>query len=92
LQESDLGLRPATDGVLKQRKNYEAPAWSICSGIRTAGIRRKRCSLSDRKGSCVRVEKLDVATLPSAIRPKLVKSKKTTGDYGYVAREVDEKK
>ena len=37
-------------------------------------------------------EKVDVATLPSAIRPKLVKSKKTTGDYGYVAREVDEKK
>jgi hypothetical protein len=37
-------------------------------------------------------EKVDVATLPSAIRPKLVKSKKTFGDYGYVAREVDEKK
>jgi hypothetical protein len=38
------------------------------------------------------LEKVDVATLPSAIRPKLVKSKKTFGDYGYVAREVDEKK
>jgi hypothetical protein len=37
-------------------------------------------------------EKVDVATLPSAIRPKLVKSKKTFGDYGYVAREIDEKK
>ena len=37
-------------------------------------------------------EKVDVATLPSAVRPKLVKSKKTFGDYGYVAREVDEKK
>ena len=37
-------------------------------------------------------EKVDVTTLPSAIRPKLVKSKKTFGDYGYVAREVDEKK
>src|SRR6201984_2899077 len=37
-------------------------------------------------------EKLDVTTLPSATRPKLVKSKKTFGDYGYVAREVDEKK
>jgi hypothetical protein len=37
-------------------------------------------------------EKVDVATLPSAIRPKLVKNKKTFGDYGYVAREIDEKK
>jgi hypothetical protein len=37
-------------------------------------------------------EKVDVATLPSAIRPKLVKGKKTFGDYGYVAREIDEKK
>jgi hypothetical protein len=37
-------------------------------------------------------EKVDVATLPSAIRPKLLKSKKTFADYGYVAREVDEKK
>ena len=37
-------------------------------------------------------EKVDVATLPSAIRPKPVKSQKTFGDYGYVAREVDERK
>jgi len=37
-------------------------------------------------------EKVDVTTLPSAIRPKPVKSKKTFGDYGYVARELDEKK
>jgi hypothetical protein len=37
-------------------------------------------------------EKMDVTTLPSAIRPKPVKSKKTFGDYGYVARELDEKK
>jgi hypothetical protein len=37
-------------------------------------------------------EKVDVTTLPSAIRPKPVKDKKTFGDYGYVAREVDDKK
>jgi hypothetical protein len=37
-------------------------------------------------------EKVDVTTLPSAIRPKAVKGKKTFGDYGYVAREIDEKK
>ena len=37
-------------------------------------------------------EKVDVTTLPSAIRPKVVKSKKTFSDYGYVAREVDERK
>ena len=38
------------------------------------------------------VDKVDVTTLPSAIRPKSVKGKKTFGDYGYVARELDEKK
>jgi hypothetical protein len=38
------------------------------------------------------LEKVDVTTLPSAIRPKLVKSKKTFGDYGYVGREINEKK
>ena len=37
-------------------------------------------------------EKTDVTTLPSAIRPKVIKSKRTFGDYGYVAREIDEKK
>jgi hypothetical protein len=37
------------------------------------------------------VEKLDVTTLPPAIRPKREKSKKTFGDYGYATRQVDEK-
>ncbi len=36
-------------------------------------------------------EKLDVTTLPSAIRPKPEKSKKTFGDYGYVIKLVNEK-
>lgn len=36
-------------------------------------------------------EKLDVTTLPSGIRPKPEKGKKTFGDYGYVTRLVDEK-
>src|SRR5882724_1222008 len=38
------------------------------------------------------LEKVDVTTLPSAIRPKRAKGKKTFGDYGYVARELGEKK
>ena len=36
-------------------------------------------------------EKVDVTSLPSAIRPKPVKGKKTFSDYGYVARELGEK-
>ena len=35
--------------------------------------------------------KLDVTTLPSSIRPKPQKSKKTFGDYGYMTKLVDEK-
>jgi hypothetical protein len=37
-------------------------------------------------------EKADVTSFPSVIRPKTVKGKKTFGDYGYVAHEIDEKK
>jgi hypothetical protein len=37
------------------------------------------------------VKKLDVTTLPSAIRPKHEKAKKTLSDYGYVTRQLDDK-
>jgi hypothetical protein len=37
------------------------------------------------------VQQLDAATLPSELRPKHEKGKKTLGDYGYVTRRVDEK-
>lgn len=37
------------------------------------------------------VEKLDITTLPSAIRPKPEKSKKTFGDYGDATRQLDDK-
>jgi hypothetical protein len=37
------------------------------------------------------VEKLDVTTLPSTIRPKPGKKKKTFSDYGFVTLQLDEK-
>jgi len=37
------------------------------------------------------VERLDVTTLPSTIRPKPKKRKKTFGDYSYVTRRLNEK-
>jgi hypothetical protein len=37
------------------------------------------------------IDKLDVTTLPSAIRPKHEKAKKTFSDYGYATRQLDEK-
>ena len=36
------------------------------------------------------VEKLDVTSLPSAIRPKKEKGKKTFADYGYTGQKVEE--
>lgn len=36
------------------------------------------------------VEKLDVTSVPSAIRPKVEHGKKTLGDYGYATVKVDE--
>ena len=37
------------------------------------------------------VEKLDVTSMPLAMRPKREKGKKTFEDYGYVRRRVDDK-
>jgi hypothetical protein len=37
------------------------------------------------------VKKLDVASMPPAIRPKLARGKTTFGDYGYTAQKIDEK-
>jgi hypothetical protein len=37
------------------------------------------------------VEKLDVTSLPAALRPKKEKGKKTFADYGFSAQEVDER-
>ena len=36
------------------------------------------------------VQKLDVTSMPLAIRPKKEKGKKTFGDYGYVTRKLDD--
>ena len=36
-------------------------------------------------------EKLDVTSIPSAIRPKREKRKRTFGDYGYVTRKIEDK-
>jgi len=36
------------------------------------------------------VEKLDVTTLPSALRPKHEKGKKTFSDYGFVTQKAEE--
>ncbi len=37
------------------------------------------------------VDKLDVTSIPSAIRPKREKGEKTFGDYGYATLKLDEK-
>lgn len=37
------------------------------------------------------VEKLDVTSLPAALRPKKEKGKKTFADYGFTAQGVDER-
>jgi hypothetical protein len=36
------------------------------------------------------VQQLDLTTLPSELRPKREKGKKTLADYGYMTRNVDE--
>jgi hypothetical protein len=38
------------------------------------------------------IEKLDLTSLPSALRPKKEKGKKTFADYGFTVHTVDEAK
>jgi hypothetical protein len=59
-----------------------------CVPVALAG---NRAALPKEKIAEFVAEKLDVTTLPSSIRPKPVKRKKTFGDYGYMARLVDER-
>ena len=54
-------------------------------------LARNNAAVPSEKVAEFVVEKLDVTTLPSSIRPKPEKKKKTFSDYGYVTRRVEEK-
>src|SRR5216683_4489065 len=60
-----------------------------CSGV--AALAGNNAPYPKEKVAEFVVEKLDVTTLPPAIRRKREKGKKTFGDYGYATRQVDEK-
>ena len=60
-----------------------------CSGV--AALAGNNAPYPKEKVAEFVVEKLDVTTLPPAIRPKREKGKKTFGDYSYATRQVDEK-
>jgi hypothetical protein len=59
-----------------------------CSGV--AALPGNNAPYPKEKVAEFVVENLDITTLPPAIRPKREKGKKTFGDYGYAARQVDE--
>ena len=54
-------------------------------------LARNNAAVPSEKVAEFVVEKLDITTLPSSIRPKPEKKKKTFSDYGYVTRRVEEK-
>jgi len=58
----------------------------------SVAVAGNNASYPDEKVGEFVVEKLDVTTLPSMIRPKVDKGKKTFGESGYPARELDEKR
>jgi hypothetical protein len=60
-----------------------------CSGV--AALAGNNAPYPKEKVAEFVVEKLDITTLPPAIRPKPEKGKKTFGDYGYATGQVDEK-
>ena len=61
-----------------------------CSGV--AALAGNNAPFPKEKVAEFVVEKLDVTTLPPAMRPKREKGKKTFGDYGYATRQVGETK
>ena len=58
-----------------------------CAPLAVAG---DRAAYPKEKVAEFIVEKLDITSLPAAIRPKKEKGKKTFADYGFTAQRVDE--
>ena len=54
-------------------------------------VARGKAAYPDEKLAAFVVEKLDVASLPAAYRPKKEKGKNTLADYGYTAQKLEEK-
>jgi hypothetical protein len=57
----------------------------------SVALARNNASYPEEKVAKFVVEKLDITTLPPAIRPMRNKGKKTFSDYGYVTLQLDEK-
>src|SRR5258708_16854314 len=55
------------------------------------GMAKSDNAYAKEKVAEVVVEKLEVTSIPSAIRPKREKGKKRFGDYGYATLKLDEK-
>jgi hypothetical protein len=81
---------PKTDGVQKQRKHYEATLWSNRSCMQPLLLVGNDAVYPTEKIASFVIEKVDITTFPSALRPKREKGKKTFRDYGSVARELDD--
>jgi hypothetical protein len=60
-----------------------------CAPLTVAGAGDKAAYPREKVAEFI-VEKLDITSLPAAIRPKKEKGKKTFADYGFTARRVDE--
>jgi len=58
-----------------------------CAPLAVAG---DRAAYPKEKVAEFIVEKLDITSLPAAIRPKKEKGKKSFSDYGFTAQRVDE--
>ncbi len=56
-----------------------------------AALARNNAPLRKENVAEFLAQKLDVTTLPSSIRPKPQKNKKTFSEYGYVAQLLDDK-
>ena len=54
------------------------------------GVAGNKAEYPNEKVAEFVIEKLDVTSLPAAIRPKKEKGKKTFADYGFAAQRVDE--
>src|SRR6202521_1564022 len=54
------------------------------------GVAGNKAEYPTEKVAAFVIEKLDLTSLPSALRPKKEKGKKTFADYGFTAQRMDE--
>jgi hypothetical protein len=90
-QDNEQEIRNDVGRPTKRRKKMKMMVGMMILACVPVAVAKTNTAYPSGKLAEFVVEKLDVTSFPSAIRPKLTKGKKTLGDYGYITQKIDER-